>query len=186
MKKILVLLLALFHLNVFASTESPGSEAPKWEIWFINFAALNVNTVGYTGFSTSTTSASISLFSTAGVSIGRVLTPNLEVLLTPYLYNVGELSSSSTVGFGISGGVAYSFMPVMEESVYVTAQVGIVGYSGSPTSPGFTWSASVGKRFRIIDHVQYNPAITASGTAYQNLFTVTNFAFVPLQVSILL
>jgi hypothetical protein len=187
MKKI-SLLMSLTALLISSQSFSAETTAPVWEFYFTNLASLNL---GFNSTPGSSSTTSINLFNNSGTNVlpgmtfGRVIFSNLEVVLSPAMvYVAGTNGGSSTTGLNATAGFNYSFMPVMEEAFFLQAQAGILYLSsgGSSTST-FTWNASIGKRFQIVNHVEYVPAVTYNW--YNTTYATSTLSIVPLQFSVL-
>jgi hypothetical protein len=181
MKKI-SLLMSLTALLISSQSFSAETTAPVWEFYFTNLASLSL---GFNSAPGSSSTTSINLFNNSGITFGRVIFSNLEFVLSPAMaYVAGTNGGSSTTGLNATAGFNYSFMPVMEEAFFLQAQAGILYLSsgGSSTST-FTWNASIGKRFQIVNHVEYVPAVTYNW--YNTTYATSTLSIVPLQFSVL-
>ena len=134
---------------------------------------------------------------TAGV--GYFVMPNLEIMLNGAIdvAHVGGGDSSNAYSFLI--GPSFNLLGDVPDALVITPQIGILHASDSNGAvsaggAGMQYAVTVGKRFKLFDHVSYFPAISyvrsfgfdvkSDNVGEGRVDGTSNFVFTPLQFSI--
>jgi hypothetical protein len=122
-------------------------------------------------------------------SVGYLVREKIELKLTPnYFYDSKTNYSVSELDLLL--GVNYSFYGAFEDAFFVEGQIGIARStvsvnSVSRTNTNLAFLVSGGKRFQIISHLHYAPAVTFF---YKDqdapAKSVSTFSFIPVQFTI--
>jgi hypothetical protein len=132
--------------------------------------------------------------------LGYFFQNGFEWTFTPTLTYLTADDAGHT-GLQLLTGPTYNFSPNnIADSFYVTAQVGIFHENESSGDTGisgtaFTYALTVGKRFKLFDHVSYDPTFSFQHVGSYTLSdsagdmsaqqSNVNWVLTPLQVSIL-
>ena len=149
----------------------------QWEIFTGGMASIDWITAGTTTTNINVWGATAQRFAP---SVGYNLGGGWELLVTPSF--LSSAAATTTTTWAIQAGVAYNFMGAWDDSMFVGAQAGIAGTSAATSSSNFVWNVMAGKRFKIVDHVTYAPALAF--TSASTTPASTTFSIIPFQLTV--